>query len=159
MPVPIGCAKIGYIFPADAVADASPARSGVPMNQEPWTIPLVHILRQRRWEVCTEPFPHVVAYDVFTPEFYAWLDHSFGEVMNRGLSEQHDPARFSRNIKNYDAYSITFTDEMPAPFQVFISREWHDMVARLTACTPPGISTAASIIISQAVKADRCTTI
>jgi 2OG-Fe(II) oxygenase superfamily len=98
---------------------------------EPWTIPLAHILHQRRWQVCSEPFPHMVAYNVFTPEFYAWLDRAFGDILGRGLSERHDPAMFSRNIAGYDAYSTTFNDEMPAPFHLFTSHPWHHMIANL----------------------------
>jgi 2OG-Fe(II) oxygenase superfamily len=51
--------------------------------------------------------------------------------MARGLSKQHDPNRFSRNIRNYDAYSMVFSRNLPEPFRVFISREWHDMLAQL----------------------------
>jgi 2-oxoglutarate-Fe(II)-dependent oxygenase superfamily protein len=94
-------------------------------------VPLDRILQQRRWRVSTEPFPHVVAYDVFTPAFYGWLDHGYGELLDRGLSQTHDPTRFSRNIKNYDAYSTTFSDVTPEAMAVFISREWHDMIANI----------------------------
>ena len=92
---------------------------------------LASVLNQRRWQVCTRPFPHIVARDVFTPDFYAELDSAFGGFLERGLSEDHDPARLSRNIRNYDAYSVSFAYDMPKPFQLFISREWHDMLARL----------------------------
>jgi hypothetical protein len=100
--------------------------------------PLADVLRQRRWQHCTRPFPHYVAHDVFTPGFYAEIDAAFGEVLARGLSEGQDPARFSRNISNYDAYSVTFDYKMLTPFQVFISREWHDMLARLVAISATG---------------------
>jgi hypothetical protein len=72
-----------------------------------------------------------VAYDVFTPEFYAEIDAAFGGMLGHGLSDGHDPARFSRNIRNYDAYSMNFDGNMPEPFQLFISNEWHDMLAQL----------------------------
>lgn len=101
------------------------------MSIDPWNVPLAHIVQQRRWHVCTEPFPHLVAYDVFRPDFYGWMDHAFGEVLARGLSETHDPSRLSRNIKNYDAYSTTFSDITPEPFAVLTSRPWHDMIANL----------------------------
>jgi len=94
-------------------------------------IPLDRIVQQRRWQVRTEPFPHVIAYEVFTPAFYNWLDHAYGELLARGLSQQHDPTRFSRNIKNYDAYSTTFSDITPEAMAVFVSREWHDMLASI----------------------------
>jgi Rps23 Pro-64 3,4-dihydroxylase Tpa1-like proline 4-hydroxylase len=74
---------------------------------------------------------HFVCRDLFTPEFYARLDQAFGEVLDRGLAEDQDPTRFSRSIKNYDAYSMNFHQAMPEPFHIFISWEWHDMLANL----------------------------
>lgn len=94
--------------------------------------PLASVLQHRRWQVCVRPYPHFVVRDVFVPEFYAQLDAAFGELLDRGLSEAHDPARFSRNIKNYDAYSMMFDWNMPEPFRFFVSKEWHDMLAYLT---------------------------
>jgi 2OG-Fe(II) oxygenase superfamily len=108
------------------------------MNMDPWNFPLAQILQQRRWQVCTEPYFHVIAYDVFTPPFYEWLDRCFGELLDRGLSNQHDPTRFSRNIKNYDAYSTTFGDVTPEAMTVFTSRTWHDMIANVTGVRATG---------------------
>jgi 2OG-Fe(II) oxygenase superfamily len=96
-----------------------------------FSYPLASILRNRRWQCCTKPFLHFIARDVFAPDFYGQLEDGYGALMARGLSEQHDPNRFSRNIKNYDAYSMLFSHDLPDPFQVFISREWHDMLAQL----------------------------
>jgi hypothetical protein len=92
---------------------------------------LASVLHQRRWQVCTRPFPHIVARHVFAPDFYNQLDAAFGALLQRGLSESHDQSRLSRNIRNYDAYSTSFSHDMPAPLQIFISREWHDMLAQL----------------------------
>ncbi len=39
---------------------------------------------------------------------------------------------FRRNIRNYDAYSMLFDWSMPEPFRLFLSREWHDMLAHLS---------------------------
>ena len=97
-----------------------------------------NVLGQRRWQCCARPFPHFIAHDVFTPHFYSELDAAFGEVLARGLSEGKEPGRFSRNITNYDAYAVTFDDDMLPPFQVFISREWHDLLAQLAAIPATG---------------------
>jgi hypothetical protein len=108
----------------------SPSDNGaLRLMTDPATFPLAQIVRQRRWRVCTEPFFHVVAYDVFTPEFYGWLDHAYGDALARGIAPSHEPTRFSRSIKNYDACSTTFSDLTPEPFRVFTSRPWHDMIA------------------------------
>jgi hypothetical protein len=101
------------------------------MTNDPGAFSLEHIVHQRRWQVCREPFLHIVAHDVFTPDFYACLDRAYGDLLARGLSEKHDPAKFSRNISNYDVYSMSLSADTPAPFDVFISREWHDMLAGL----------------------------
>jgi len=92
---------------------------------------LSEVMQNRRWQCCTRPFLHFIARDLFTPGYYAELDAAFGEMMSRGLSEQHDPARFSRNIRNYDAYSMVFDWNMPKPFRLFVSKEWHDMLAHI----------------------------
>lgn len=96
---------------------------------EPWTLPLARILYQRRWQVCREPFFHMVAYNVFTPEFYAWLDRAYGDLLALGASEASDNSRLSRSIPNYDVFSMSLGPDIPAPFNVFTSREWHDAVA------------------------------
>jgi 2OG-Fe(II) oxygenase superfamily len=97
-----------------------------------------NVLGQRRWLCCARPFPHFIAHDVFAPHFYSELDAAFGEVLARGLSEGKESGRFSRNITNYDAYAVTFDNDMLPPFQVFISREWHDLLAQLAAIPATG---------------------
>lgn len=99
---------------------------------------IARVLKNRRWQCCTRPFMHYIARDAFVPQFYSELDAAFGEILNRGLSEQHDPARFSRNIRNYDAYSMLFDWAMPEPFRLFLSKEWHDTLAHLAAIPATG---------------------
>ena len=92
---------------------------------------LSQVLRQRRWQVCTWPFVHYCAQDVFTPEFYTLLDAAFGELLGRDLAEEHDSHRFSRNMKSFDAYALNFDAELPQPLRIFCSRAWHDMLAQV----------------------------
>jgi hypothetical protein len=99
---------------------------------------LASIINQRRWQYCARPFPHFVAYDVFNRHFYSELDTAFGELLGRGLSEGKESGRFSRSISDYDAYAVTFDYGMLPAFQVFISREWHDMLAQLAAIPATG---------------------
>jgi 2OG-Fe(II) oxygenase superfamily len=108
------------------------------MIGEASTIPLAHVLYQRRWQVCQVPFPHIVAYDVFTSDFYSWLDCAYADLLERGLSETQDTTRFGRNIANYDAYSMSLSHVSPAPFTIFTSREWHDMITRLVGIRTTG---------------------
>jgi len=104
----------------------------------PHTYSLGRLLRGRSWQAYADPFPHFVVQDVFTPEFYAELDRSFGALLGRGLAEGHDPYRFSRSIKNYDAYSVNFGQHIPAPLDIFRSDEWHDVLARVAGIEATG---------------------
>jgi hypothetical protein len=108
------------------------------MTTEPWNIPLAHILYQRRWQACQEPFPHMVAYEVFRPEFYSWLESAYGNLLALGLSEKHAKGRFSRNVSGYDVYSVNLTSDTPPPFNVFLSKAWHDMLANLVGIRTTG---------------------
>jgi hypothetical protein len=99
---------------------------------------LAHVLANRRWQCCTRPYLHFIAHNVFAPSFYAELDAAYGELMDRGLAEEHDPNRFSRSIKNYDAYSMSFDWDVPEPLRLFLSREWHDMLAQLAGIPATG---------------------
>lgn len=80
------------------------------------------VLANRRWVRRTNPFPHVVAYDVFVPEFYRKLEAQFVQVM-----DDH-PEAFTRTMKNYDASGANLTQSHPGPLGIFVSREWHDML-------------------------------
>jgi len=99
---------------------------------------VAHVLENRRWQCCTRPFPHFVARDVFTRQFYGELDAAYAGLMARGMSEDNDPSRFSRNISNYDAYSMAFDWGIPSPFRIFLSREWHDILASLAGIPATG---------------------
>ena len=105
---------------------------------EPLTMPLAQILYQRRWQVCQDPFFHMVAYEVFTPDFYGSLERAYGELLSRGVSERPDGTRLSRSIPNYDVYSLSLSPATPAPFNVFTSREWHDVVANVVGIRTTG---------------------
>lgn len=81
-------------------------------------------IANRRWWRRTYPFPHVVAYDIFTDDFYRRLEEAFQQQLAM-------PNTFNRNMPGYDATAVEFTRDMEEPFAVFVSRTWHDMVANL----------------------------
>jgi hypothetical protein len=84
---------------------------------------LADLLHNRRWVRRREPFPHVVAQNVFVPEFYRSLEEDFRRI-------QRDIAgSFERNMTGYDASSANLADHHDGPLDVFVSREWHDLVA------------------------------
>jgi 2-oxoglutarate-Fe(II)-dependent oxygenase superfamily protein len=87
-------------------------------------------LDSRRWWRRTEPFPHIVASNVFKATTYEALAKSFGEILDRGFSELPEGGtRFCRSMKGYDAYGYRMPLDIEGPLSVFVSREWHDMLA------------------------------
>jgi hypothetical protein len=92
---------------------------------------LEDVLANRRWRYRTRPFPHLVARDVFSLEFFSELRQAYEEILANGLSDTRDPARFSRNMPNSDAYAWNFPPALEGSLAIFYTRRWHDMLARL----------------------------
>jgi hypothetical protein len=92
---------------------------------------LASALANRAWLHRSQPFPHVVAHDVFTTDFYQSLEAQLRAVLDAGLSEVPDRTRFSRNIPGYDSYGIGFGALMPHPIGLFLSPAWRDLVCGL----------------------------
>jgi hypothetical protein len=92
--------------------------------------PLAEIIRNRSWIRNSRPFPHVIAHNVFTVDFYRTLHQAFGRVLARGVSEGRATGRLSRNIVGYDAYGLSLDGRHPE-FAIFLSRAWHDVLAGL----------------------------
>ncbi|MBE7186690.1 2OG-Fe(II) oxygenase [Jatrophihabitans endophyticus] len=84
---------------------------------------LTDVIANRRWVRRNRPFPHVVAADVFVPEFYAELEDEFHRI------ERDIPETFQRNMGEYDASGADLDRFRDGPFGVFLSRSWHDMIA------------------------------
>lgn len=92
---------------------------------------LSEILAQRTFWRRFEPFPHVIARDVFTDEVARSLADAFSAVLARGLSAAREPGRFSRSVPGYGAFVFNLGPDTEGPLSVFMSREWHDMLARM----------------------------
>jgi LPS sulfotransferase NodH len=76
------------------------------------------------WWRSSRPFHYARAGPVFRPEVYAGLVAAFHEFGEAGL--------FTRGIPGYDVTAMPITSEHAAgPFAVFMSRPWHDLLARL----------------------------
>jgi 2OG-Fe(II) oxygenase superfamily len=90
------------------------------------------LIANRRWVRRDEPFPHVVAQNVFVPEFYARLDDEFGRIA------RERPEAFSRSMPGYDASAAELAHFRDGPLGVFVSREWHDLVAGVTGVSATG---------------------
>jgi hypothetical protein len=93
---------------------------------------LESLLDNRRWVRRTEPFPHVVAGNVFVPGFYAELEAEFVRLL------REHPEAFQRNMAGYDASGADLDRYRSGPLGVFVSRAWHDMIAGVAAVRPTG---------------------
>jgi hypothetical protein len=93
-------------------------------------INLAEALANRSWTFRSRPFGHYVAAEVFRPELYNQMAAQFQAMLDRGLSEAPASDRFARNIKGYDAYAMSFPATLEGPLSLFVSRPWHDMLAR-----------------------------
>ena len=114
---------------AEAAATATdPAAARATRRQ--W--PVDGLLANRRWVRRLHPFPHVYARDVFAAEFYDRLDAEFHRI------EREQPEAFARNMAGYDAAGASISRFRDGPLGVFVSREWHDLIARVAGVEATG---------------------
>lgn len=92
---------------------------------------LADLLANRAWLRRPDPFPHVVADDVFSPAFYDELCGQLGGILDHGLSDIPSGPRFSRGMPGYDAYGISITPETGGPLALFVSSAWRDLMCGL----------------------------
>lgn len=78
------------------------------------------------------PVPHVYARDVFVPDFYAELDAELHRI------KRDEPDAFARNMKGYDASGASIGRFRDGPLGIFVSREWHDLIARVAGVRATG---------------------
>jgi hypothetical protein len=57
------------------------------------------VLANRAWLRRKQPFPHIVAHDVFKPDFYAALSAQLRGILGCGLSDAPVRGRFSRSFR------------------------------------------------------------
>jgi hypothetical protein len=89
------------------------------------------MLKNRRWVAASYPFPYVYAADVFQSSVYRSLEASFQSILDLGLSQTPAKGKFSRMFGKYDAYGAKLPAASDDPFRIFVSREWHDLLAGL----------------------------
>jgi hypothetical protein len=71
-----------------------------------------------------------VAQNVFKSGLYGQMAAQFQSMLDKGVSDNPAQDRFARTIKGYDAYAMSFTSSLDGPLAFFVSRPWHDMLAR-----------------------------
>jgi hypothetical protein len=94
------------------------------------------VLASRSWLRRDLPFPHVVARDVFKPDFYRALDRQIGDLVRLGLSESPGHGGFSRNLPGYDAYGVGLGHAGGQPTDIFLSPAWRDLLCGLHGIGP-----------------------
>ena len=93
---------------------------------------LESVLASRTWLRRQRPFPHVLARDVFTTDFYRDLEAQLRSIFAAGLSEVPDRSRLSRSIRGYDVYATGFRAQSTGwPTALFLSSAWRDLVCGL----------------------------
>ena len=101
-------------------------------------INVIKCLANRTWQRRVHPFPHFLAENVFTDSVYQALASAFEELLDRGLAECPDPNRFSRSVGGYDVYALNFQPTLSEAFGIFLSREWHDLLALVVGVAATG---------------------
>ncbi|CAM4243980.1 2OG-Fe(II) oxygenase family protein [Nocardia ninae] len=90
------------------------------------------LFAHRRWIRRSDPFPHVYARDVFVPEYFARMSEDLARV------RRESPDLFQQVAANYSADGIRLANLRGTAFDVFASREWHDLVAGIAGVTATG---------------------
>jgi hypothetical protein len=119
---------------SDLQTPTDPARVDLVQPRE-WR--LDELLENRRWVRRVRPFPHVYAREVFTYAFYRQLHDEFERI------EREQPEVFQRNMVGYDASGTAISRFRDGPLGVFVSREWHDLIAGVAGVRATGDVNAA----------------
>jgi hypothetical protein len=125
-----------HTAPTDTIAADSVGSGSRPIDLAP-------LLNNRRWSVRTSPFAHAVVHDVFSEALYSDLRRALGRLVLRGLGSAQETDRLARNMPNSDAHAWNFPPDVDAPFGLFYSRAWHDMLAGLFGVAATGDVNAA----------------
>ena len=110
----------------------TPSQSWQPPVPEP-AVDLAQLLEPGSWEFCSDPFPHVRAERVFTADFHRELATAFDTILRGQRWPAWPEACFRRNMPGYDASAADLNGRVGWPFNVFVSRPWHDLFASLFA--------------------------
>jgi hypothetical protein len=84
---------------------------------------LVDVIENRRWWRRSDPFPHIVAQNVLQHRVYEMVRTAFRELLGT------DGGGY---LAGHDIHGRTLTSDYQGPLQLFVSRPWHDLLARLT---------------------------
>jgi hypothetical protein len=89
-------------------------------------------LQSHPWVVHETPFRFITATEAFRPEVYADLQAAVLDIFARGLGDAGCRDRLARNMQNSDAYAWNLPPGVTGPLELFLKREWHDLLAGMT---------------------------
>lgn len=81
------------------------------------------LIANRSWVRSNQPFPYVVAQDVFVGDVYDRLTAEFNELLAQGTFRQQD--------RNYGALMYEMPADHPGALGIFVSRAWRDVLSHL----------------------------
>jgi hypothetical protein len=84
---------------------------------------LASMLGQRRWIRRFRPFPHVIAYDVFTPAVYRRLAETFVELLQEAADQPY--------MERHDIHGRTVDQELAPRYEPLLTRPFHDILAEV----------------------------
>ena len=82
------------------------------------------------WTWYAEPFPHIVARDVFVPELQARLEDGFAATLREHVRDERP--------RRYDADIVPFTGNHRARFPLILDPAFHRLLARVTGVRASG---------------------
>jgi hypothetical protein len=91
---------------------------------------LSKLIVNRRWVKQRHPFAFMRAQNVFTQPFYESLAAQFEAFLAKGFGNAAN-YQFGFGTSHYQARSLYVDSRLDGPLSVFLSREWHDMLAEL----------------------------
>jgi hypothetical protein len=83
---------------------------------------LEEVLDNRRWLRRARPFPHVIADRVLRSEYLDAVTAAVTDLIQRGSLGE---------LVRHDIIGTTLTAEVTGPLRFFVSRPWHDLLARV----------------------------
>jgi hypothetical protein len=104
-------------------------------NAAPANVQLSDALSENAWLRCSWPFPHIIARNVFKPDYYKALERQiYGILLTR--TEEAAEGRLGRNLPGYDTHAVGLAPITGGPTDLFFSLDWRDLLAKIWGVSP-----------------------
>ena len=87
------------------------------------------IIENKQWIKKLYPFPHIIAKNVFSKSFYEKLEMAFDKIVTDFTKNGNN--YYLKKIPNYGAYSASVNSNFDTAFQLFLTLDWHNLLANL----------------------------